>query len=58
MCYERRSYYEEKKSVAKEPKKQDTKREDLVASLLKDAEKAGQQARADQPARKEPLPAK
>ena len=58
MCYERRSYYEEKKSVANEPKKQETKREELVANLLKDAEKAGRQVGSDQPAQNEPMPAK
>ena len=58
MCYERRSYHENKKAMATEPKKQDTKRDEVVSSLLKDAEKAGQNAaRAPTPG-KEPMPVK
>ena len=58
MCYERRSYYENRKTVATEPKKQDTKRDEVVSSLLRDAERAGQKVSSDAPLRKEPVPAK
>jgi hypothetical protein len=58
MCYERRSNYENKKTVATEPKKQDTRREEVVNSLLKDAERAGQRVSSDAPLRNEPVPAK
>ena len=54
MCYERRSNYENKKTVATEPKKQDTRREEVVNSLLKDAERAGQRVSSDAPLRNEP----
>ena len=58
MCYERRSYYENKKTVATEPKKQDTKRDEVVSNLMKDAQKAGQKANSDAPSSKEPVPVK
>jgi len=58
MCYERRSYYENKKTVSTEPKKQDTKRAEVVSSLLKDAGQAEQKVSSDAPSRKEPVPAK
>ena len=58
MCYERRSYYENKKTVATEPKKQDTKRDEVVSNLMKDAQKAGQKVNSDAPSIKEPVPAK
>jgi len=58
MCYERRSYYENRKTVATEPKKQDTKRDEVVSSLLKDAQRAEQKESSDSPSRKEPVPAK
>lgn len=58
MCYERRSYYENKRTVATEPKKQDTKRDEVVSSLLRDAEKAGQKADRVPPPAREPMPVK
>ena len=58
MCYERKSFYENKKTVATEPKKQDAKRDEVVSSLLKDAERAEQKVSSDSPSRKEPVPAK
>ncbi len=57
MCYERRSYYENKKTTAPEPKKQDTKRDEVVSNLMKGAQKAGQK-NADAPSSKEPVPVK
>jgi len=58
MCYERKSFYENKKTVATEPKKQDAKRDEVVSSLLRDAEKAGQKADLSPRPAKEPVPAK
>ena len=58
MCYERRSSYENKKTAATEPRKQDTRRDEVVSSLMKDAQRAGQTAKADAPSSKEPVPAK
>ena len=43
---------------ASQPKKQDTKREELVSSLLRDAEKAGHKAKDNTPSTKEPVPVK
>ena len=57
MCYEKR-YYEQKDTAANQPKKQDTKREELVSSLLRDAEKAGHKAKDSTPSTKEPVPVK
>ena len=56
MCYEKRYY--EQKDTASQPKKQDTKREELVSSLLRDAEKAGHKAKDNTPSTKEPVPVK
>jgi len=58
MCYEKRSSYENKKTVATEAKKQDTKRDEVVSNLMKDAQKAGQKPNADAPSSKEPVPVK
>ena len=57
MCYEKR-YYEQKDIAASHPKKQDTKREELVSSLLRGAEKAGHRVKDNTPSTKEPVPAK
>jgi hypothetical protein len=57
MCYEKR-YYEQKDAAASQPKTQDTKREELVISLLRDAEKAGHKAKDNTPSAKEPVPVK
>jgi hypothetical protein len=54
MCYEKQ-YYEQKDTAASQPKKQDTKREELVSSLLRDAEKAGHKAKDSTPSTKEPV---
>ncbi len=58
MCYARRSSYETKKTAATEPKKPDAKRDEVVSSLMKDAQKAGQAASSDAPSNKVPVPAK
>ena len=57
MCYEKRSY-EQKDIAASQAQKPDTKREEVVSSLLKDAEKAGHKAKGDTPSNKEPMPVK
>jgi hypothetical protein len=58
MCYDRRSYYEHKKTVASQSKEQFDKRNELVGTLLKDAEKAGEKAKTEAAPAKEPMPAK
>jgi hypothetical protein len=58
MCYDRRSYYEHKKTVASQSKEQADKRSELVGNLLKDAEKAGEKAKPDAAPAKEAVPAK
>ena len=58
VCYERKSFYEIRKTVATEPKKQDAKRNEVVSNLMKDAQTAGQKANSDAPSSKEPVPAK
>ena len=57
MCYEKR-YYEQKDTAASQPKKQDTKREELVSSLLRDAEKARHETKGDTLSTKAPVPVK
>ena len=57
MRHEKR-YYEQKDTAASQPKKQDTKREELVRSLLRDAEKAGHKAKDNTSSTKEPVPVK
>jgi len=56
MCYEKR-YYEQKDTAASQPKKQDTKREDLVNRLQRDTEKAGHKVEEDARPVKQPVPA-
>jgi hypothetical protein len=58
MCYDRRSYYEHKKTVASQSKEEADKRSEVVGTLLKDAEKAGEKAKPEAAPAKEPMPVK
>jgi hypothetical protein len=58
MCYDRRSYYEHKKTVASQSKDEADKRSEVVGTLLKDAEKAGEKAKPEAAPAKEPMPVK
>ena len=53
MCYERR-YYAQQNTVAGQAKQQDTKREEVVRGLLRDAEKASEKASEGRMPSKEP----
>lgn len=56
MCHEKR-YFEQKDTAASEPKKQEAKREDLVDSLQRSAEKAGNNVKEASRPVKQPVPA-
>ena len=56
MCYEKR-YFEQKDAAASQSKKLDTKREDLVHSVQRSAEKAEHKVKEDARPVKQPVPA-
>ena len=58
MCYERKSFYENRTTVATEPKKQEMKRGEVVSNLVMDAQTAGQKADRHPSPAKEPMPVK